>query len=148
MRHRTFAIILLMMAPSLSLGDIYQCQQANGQTLFADRPCGQNAQPIEATATRIGGRLDTGTDVQTWQPSRSDNQSERTQQGCPQGYINSTRLRHLRVKQQVQAGMSRKQVRYILGEPDLQDGQWWVYERKGQETGRYRIRGGCLDKWR
>ncbi len=125
--------------------EIYRCQQAH-QTVFSDSPCGSNAETVTVNPTLIGGQLDTGTDVKFWQaPARK---SSKPSNGCSGGYIQSTELRHLRVKQQVREGMTEKQVRYILGVPDHRDGQWWVYRRKGEETGRYRMREGCLDRWR
>ncbi len=125
--------------------EIYRCQLAH-QTVFSDSPCGSNAETVTVNPTVTGGRLDTGTDVEFWQaPARKPS---KTGNGCSGGYIQSTELRHLRVKQQVREGMTEKQVRYILGAPDHHDGQWWVYLRKGEETGRYRMRGGCLDRWR
>lgn len=148
MHPSIFAVIIIMMLSPAAFGTIYKCQQPNGQTVFADTSCGSNAQTVEAHAIHIGGRLDTGTQVKTWQPPHTTRNITPKKTACPTGYINSTRLRTLRVKQQVRAGMSQKQVRYILGEPDHHDGPWWVYEHDSQETGRYRIRGGCLDRWR
>ncbi|WP_152205574.1 DUF4124 domain-containing protein [Marinobacter changyiensis] len=138
-----FLISYLLSTPASA--DIYRCQQAH-QTVFSDSPCGRNAETVTVNPTLTGGRLDTGTDVEFWQaPARKPSKPA---PGCSGGYIQSTELRHLRVKQQVREGMTEKQVRYILGAPDHRDGQWWVYRRKGEETGRYRMRGGCLDQWR
>lgn len=125
--------------------EIYRCQQAH-QTVFSDSPCGSNAETVTVNPTLTGGRLDTGTDVEFWQAPAAN--SSKPSGGCSGGYIQSTELRTLRVKQQVREGMTEKQVRYILGAPDHRDGQWWVYLRKGEETGRYQIRGGCLNQWR
>ncbi|MDX1800931.1 MAG: hypothetical protein R3303_08400, partial [Marinobacter sp.] len=67
---------------------------------------------------------------------------------CNAGYIQSTELRSLRVRHRVREGMSAQQVRYVLGDPDHQDGQWWVYTHRGEETARYLLRRGCLVRWR
>lgn len=134
-----------VMLPVVGSADIYRCKQAH-QTVFADSPCGQNAETVTVAPVQTGGRLDTGTDVEFWQaPTRNTRTSVA---GCDIGYIQSTELRHLRVKQQVREGMTADQVRYILGSPDERHGQWWVYRRKGEETGRYLMRGGCLARWR
>ncbi len=131
--------------PNLGMADIYRCERAH-QTVFSDSPCGQNALTITVDPAHTGGRLDTGTDVTFWQPPERATRSQ--QPGCQAGYIQSTELRRLRVKQRVREGMTAKQVRYILGSPDSHDGQWWVYRRKGEETGRYLMRNGCLARWR
>ncbi|SDV99681.1 DUF4124 domain-containing protein [Marinobacter mobilis] len=123
---------------------IYQCQQ-HGQTVFSDRPCGSDARVIDVSPVRTGGRLDQGSDVEFYQPPQ---RRPAPDSGCPAGYIQSSDLRRMRVQAHVHEGMSEAQVRYILGDPERQDGQWWVYERRGEETGRYRFRQGCLSSWR
>lgn len=140
------ALIVAMSFSTAVSADIFQCRQANGQMVFSDRACADNARIVTVDPVLTGGRLDTGTDVETWQPASRERRRE--PEGCDQGYIQSTQLRTFRARRQVQAGMSAEQVRYILGEPDVRDGQWWVYEHKGEETGRYKIVSGCLDKWR
>ncbi|BES73648.1 hypothetical protein RE428_46660 [Marinobacter nanhaiticus D15-8W] len=145
MRLQMTLIVAMSFSTAVS-ADIFQCRQANGQMVFSDRACADNARIVTVDPVVTGGRLDTGTDVETWQPASRERRRE--PKGCDQGYIQSTQLRTFRARRQVQAGMSAKQVRYILGEPDVRDGQWWVYEHKGEETGRYKIVGGCLDKWR
>lgn len=139
----TFIVSALLSYPVNA--EIYRCHQAH-QTVFSDSPCGSNAETVTVNPTLTGGQLDTGTEVEFWQPPAR--KPSGTSTGCSGGYIQSTELRYLRVKQQVRKGMTEKQVRYILGAPDHHNGQWWVYLRKGQETGRYRMQGGCLDRWR
>lgn len=142
----TVAFAMMMAITPTALATIYQCQ-AQGHTVFSDTPCGDNARTIEVDPVRTGGRLDQGTQVDFYQPpARADRSSANT--GCPAGYIQSSDLRRFRVQKRIQEGMSEAQVRYILGDPERQDGQWWVYERRGEETGRYHFRGGCLIRWR
>ncbi|GAA3583410.1 MAG: DUF4124 domain-containing protein [Pseudomonadales bacterium] len=144
--YKPLAVGLLAMTLSgLSQAAIYRCSQ-NGHTVFADRPCGDNTETVAVDPVTTGGRLDTGTDVEFYQPPETSRRQQAP--GCPVGYLQSTELRRLRVQSRVRAGMSEDQVRYILGDPAQRAGQWWVYRRKGEETGRYRFRNGCLDKWR
>lgn len=124
---------------------IYHCQQ-QGRAVFSDTPCGGDARVVEVDPVRTGGRLDQGSDAQFYQPPAR--RQPGTSGGCPAGYIQSSDLRRMRVEKRVQEGLSEDQVRYILGDPERRDGQWWVYQRRGQETGRYRFRRGCLSTWR
>ncbi|PAV25952.1 hypothetical protein CF392_08225 [Tamilnaduibacter salinus] len=143
--HRTIMLAVTLAASPMPLAaDVYQCTR-DGVATFSDQPCGGVSEPVDITTTRVGGRLDTGTDIDTYQPETVSD-PETGQTGCPAGYIQSTRLRHLRVKERVQTGMSAGQVRYILGAPHHRDGQWWVYEDRGRETGRYKIQNGCLER--
>lgn len=147
-------LALTLSCPTIAA--IYRCE-VNGQAVFSDSPCGDDAETVDVAPIQTGGRLDTGTDVEFYRPAEqarrpgstggSHSPGGNTDTGCPVGYIQSTELRRMRVRAQVRLGLSADQLRYILGDPSHHDGQWWVYERKGEETGRYRIRGGCLDKW-
>ncbi len=125
---------------------IYRCERAH-QTVFSDTPCGDHARIVTVSPSQLGGRLDSGTDVTFWEPPASTDR-KRPDTDCDAGYIQSTELRSLRVRHQVREGMSARQVRYVLGDPDQQDGQWWIYKHRGEETGRYLLRRGCLVRWR
>lgn len=125
---------------------IYRCERAH-QTVFSDSPCGEHARTVTVSPTQLGGRLDSGTDVTFWKPPERSQRKDPGSQ-CDAGYIQSTELRSLRVKHRVREGMSAQQVRYVLGDPDHRDGQWWVYEHQGRETARYLLRHECLVRWR
>lgn len=140
------ALLVVMLLPGTGYSEIYRCESGQ-QTLFSDTPCGDDAVAVTVEPTLTGGRLDTGTDFR-YQAPESTNKARSTESACDAGYIQSTRLRHLRAKQRVKTGMSADQVRYVLGDPDQQDGQWWVYRHRGEETGRYLVRNGCLERWR
>lgn len=53
MLKRTLLVIALT-APALSYGAVYQCK-VNGQTVFSDQPCGDNARKIEVRAPQSSG---------------------------------------------------------------------------------------------
>lgn len=148
MRYSWIAGVLLacLLWPGIGWSAIYHCQK-DGQDVFSDRPCGEAAIRMTVNPTTIGGRLDTGTDIEFWEPPDEPEESG-SMTGCPAGYIQSTQLRRLRARNRVSEGMSPEQVRYILGAPDHRSGQWWVYVSRGEETGRYRFEEGCLDRWR
>lgn len=50
-------LLLALTAPALSYGAVYQCK-VNGQTVFSDQPCGNNAKEIEIrSAPKVGGSM-------------------------------------------------------------------------------------------
>lgn len=56
MLKRTLLVIALVV-PALSYGAVYQCKE-NGQTVFSDRPCGNDAKEIEVKAAqKVGGSM-------------------------------------------------------------------------------------------
>lgn len=146
-QRATIAVALSFIVTSpAAQAAIYQCQN-QGLTVFSDHPCGDDARTVDVDPVQTGGRLDQGTHVEFYQPpTRTKTPASTT--GCPAGYIQSSDLRRLRVQDRVREGMSEAQVRYILGDPARLDGQWWVYEHRGEESGRYRFRNGCLTSWR
>ncbi|MDX1456565.1 MAG: hypothetical protein R3276_03195 [Marinobacter sp.] len=144
--HRLALATLAIVVSCPSTAAIYRCQH-NDLTVFADHPCGDDADTVTVEPVQTGGRLDTGTRVEFYRPPEQ-RPDTRSSTGCPAGYIQSSELRRMRVRKQVQEGLSQEQVRYIMGDPDHRNGQWWVYERQGRETGRFRFRQGCLVQWR
>lgn len=60
--------VIAITAPAISYGAVYQCK-ANGQTVFSDSPCGDDAKKLDhKPAPAIGGQFDTGTDVEFYEP--------------------------------------------------------------------------------
>ncbi|GGE76002.1 hypothetical protein GCM10011533_30490 [Streptosporangium jomthongense] len=53
MLKRTLLLIAIT-APAISHGAVYQCK-VNGQTVFSDQPCGDDAQKIEVRAPKSQG---------------------------------------------------------------------------------------------
>ena len=52
-------LIAVIIAPALANGAVYQCKE-NGQTVFSDRPCGDDAKEIDhKAAPKLGGSLAT-----------------------------------------------------------------------------------------
>lgn len=47
-------LITALTFPALSYGAVYQCKE-DGQTVFSDRPCGDNSKKIEVQAPAISG---------------------------------------------------------------------------------------------
>ncbi|WP_417500724.1 DUF4124 domain-containing protein [Marinobacter sp.] len=63
--------VIAITAPAISYGAVYQCK-ANGQTVFSDSPCGDDAKKLDhKPAPAIGGQFDTGTDVEFYEPPAS-----------------------------------------------------------------------------
>ena len=51
---RRILFVLAITAPAISHGAVYQCK-TNGQTVFSDRPCGDDAKEIEVKAPASNG---------------------------------------------------------------------------------------------
>ena len=47
-------LITAFILPALSYGAVYQCKE-DGQTVFSDRPCGDNSKEIEVNAPAMSG---------------------------------------------------------------------------------------------
>ncbi|MFP3979177.1 DUF4124 domain-containing protein [Marinobacter sp. KMM 10035] len=145
MLTRMLFIIALAM-PALSYGAVYQCT-ANGQTVFSDQPCGDDAKELDhKPAPAIGGRFDTGTDVEFYKPPARQNSS--SEESCP--YINSTELRRLTIQNKITRGMKPADVRRSWGSPSsISTGRrtQWAYHYTGGSSSYVYFENGCVVNW-
>lgn len=141
-------IALLASASFNAAGAIYQCQ-VNGQKVFSDHPCGENAKSVEVDPVTIGGRLDSGTDVEFNRPAKqSSSRAGRSDNGCP--YINSTDLRRYIIKKTLVKGMKPGDVRRAWGSPSsISTGQTtqWAYHFDDYSSRYVYFRNGCVTNW-
>ncbi|MFE8070073.1 DUF4124 domain-containing protein [Marinobacteraceae bacterium S3BR75-40.1] len=146
---RLMLAITLAASALTAQAQIYRCPGKQGP-VFSDTPCGPDAQLIDPAASGSHNLSLETSDFQAYQPPESEQHNARkgSLTGCSAGYIQSTTLRRYRIRDHVEVGMSRKQVRYILGRPDQSDGPWWVYREDGEVVGRYRFKHDCLERWR
>ena len=136
-------LFLLALAPSLASAEIYKCD-VGGQAVFSDSPCGESSERVEVDPVTVGGRLDTGTDVETYQPPKRQVSNDRDE--CP--YVDSTRLRRLIIQDKVVSGMKPGDVRRSWGAPSgvrTSGGltQWAFHWPNGNHQYVY-FRGGCV----
>src|SRR5690554_3050753 len=145
MLKRTLFFIALI-SPGIAQAAIYQCT-VNGQTVFSDHPCGEDSKQIEnRPAPAIGGRFDTGTDVELYKPDvrRQPAKPER----CP--YINSTDLRRLIVQNKIKRGMKPDDVRRSWGAPSsIRTGgrTQWTYHYPDYSANYVYFEHGCVVDW-
>jgi len=142
---RTILTISLLV-PALSHAAVYQCT-VNGQTVFSDHPCGDNAKELDhEPAPAIGGRFDTGTDAEFYEPETRQRSS--TNDSCP--YINSTDLRRLIIQNKIKRGMKPDDVRKSWGSPSsILTGKrtQWAYHYPGGSASYVYFKNGCVVDW-
>lgn len=105
-------LFALAFIPSLASAEIYKCE-VDGRQTFSDSPCGDTAERVEVDPVTVGGRLDSGTNVETYKPPKRERAS--SSNDCP--FINSTEMRRLRIENRVVAGMKPGDVRATWGAP-------------------------------
>lgn len=126
---------------------VYQCDN-NGQPVFSDVPCGDNAKEIDhEPAPAIGGRFDTGTDAEFYEPEKKAKKA--SSDPCP--YINSTRMRRLQVQNKITRGMKPADVRRSWGAPSSVNtggnSIQWAYHYPGGSSNYVYFRNGCVSDW-
>lgn len=135
-RHPVAAILLLLLVVANSArAEVYRCQQ-NGQTVFTDRPCGEQAPlalppptvvaPEDADLARsFDERIRRGREQRDAADSRWLEQHEERR-------ATEERIRSARVNGYVTAGMTPADVRQVLGPPDRvrsgEGGERWTYD--------------------
>ncbi|MFC4241278.1 DUF4124 domain-containing protein [Marinobacter oulmenensis] len=138
-------LVLALASPSLSIAAVFKCD-VDGQTVFSDSPCGDDAEEVTVSPVTVGGQLDTGTDVETYQPE--ERKRSRSQDECP--YISSTEMRRLTIKHQIKRGMKPADVRRSWGQPSsINTGgttQWAYHYPSGSASYVY-FRNGCVSNW-
>ncbi|WP_417500727.1 DUF4124 domain-containing protein [Marinobacter sp.] len=138
--------VIALAAPAISYGAVYQCK-ANGQTVFSDSPCGDDAKKLDhKPAPAIGGQFDTGTDVEFYEPPARQRSAKKDT--CP--YINSSRLRQLTIQNKIARGMKPADVRRSWGSPtSINTGRrtQWAYHYASGSSRYVYFENGCVDNW-
>lgn len=135
---------LALCLPGLALAEIYRCE-VDGRVEFSGQPCGESAVQIEVEDTRLGGRLDTGTDP--WVPAPPPERRVKADEPCP--YINSSEMRSLRIGRTVKVGMRPDDVRAAWGAPSSVNHystftQWAYHYESGASAYVYFNPSGCV----
>ncbi|WP_339803864.1 DUF4124 domain-containing protein [uncultured Marinobacter sp.] len=147
---------MLVAAPPMTLqASVYRCETADG-VVFADQPCGDNAETVTIRDNRIGGSF--GDNLPQFPaPASEDSEQAATrtppQPESPCRYINSTNLRTYLARNQVVQGMTREQVERAFGRtsevyPTPQE--TWVYQTRYYgalyELTYVYFRDGCVER--
>ncbi len=172
MASKRYTIILglgLQFAALAAQADIYRCEQ-NGRTVYTDRPCaGERIDPELATRAGAGdpaaqasrSRHEAAAKTETtrrWQQedAAADAQQRKADAEWLAHYAKEKQIEDAFQRREVVAGMTRDQVRLILGTPDRvgkeasaqgQD-EHWEYPDRGTGAATAIFRDGKLLKYR
>lgn len=145
---KEFMVVIALLAamPAITNAAVYKCT-VNGQTVFADSPCGDDAKEIDhQPAPAIGGRFDTGTDAEFYKPEKRERAS--ASDACP--FIDSTNLRRLIIQKKITRGMKPADVRRSWGSPSsVSTGRrtQWAYHYPDHSSNYVYFENGCVTNW-
>lgn len=147
LKEAVFTSLILALYSPAATAAVYKCT-VEGQTVFSDKPCGEDSQEIDhQPAPAIGGRFDTGTDAEFFEPEKRANKSRDA--SC--SYIDSTRLRRLMVQNKITRGMKPADVRRSWGSPSsINTGGssiQWAYHYPDYSSSYVYFEEGCVSSW-
>lgn len=148
---RAIALMLTVAAPAQA--EIFRCE-AGGNTVFADHPCGQDAESVELRDNRIGGSFNQNLPAREApdSPDQVETREPEEEAGTCR-FINSTDLRRYLVREQVVRGMTREHVRRAFGNPPetyTRPQEVWIYQTRYYgalyELTYVYFRDGCVER--
>jgi hypothetical protein len=151
---RAIAVIFTLSVLAVpAQAQVFRCEQ-NGNTVFSDQPCGENAESIELRDNRIGGSFDQKLPAQeASDPVEQDEKSKPEEEAGTCRFINSTDLRRYLVWEQVVRGMTREHVRRAFGNPPetyTSPQEVWIYQTRYYgalyELTYVYFRDGCVER--
>lgn len=136
-----------------SQAQVFRCEQ-DGNTVFSDQPCGDDAESVELRDNRIGGSFDQNLPAQEApDPGEQAEESEPEEEAGTCRFINSTDLRRYLVREQVVRGMTREHVRRAFGNPPetyTSPQEVWIYQTRYYgalyELTYVYFRDGCVER--
>ncbi|MDO3722238.1 DUF4124 domain-containing protein [Marinobacter sp. chi1] len=145
---KPFFLLLALLFPAATSAAIYKCE-VGGKVSFTDEPCGDAAERVQVDAPpKSGMRLDTGTDIETYQPSKL-RKKESKPTSC--AYINSTELKTLIIKERLKTGMKPEHVRKSWGAPtsiNTSSGSvQWAYHWPTGNSNYVYFKDGCVSNF-
>ncbi|MDO6441531.1 DUF4124 domain-containing protein [Marinobacter sp. 2_MG-2023] len=115
--------------------EVFRCSDAEGNTVFSDTPCGENAEAIQIRDNRIGGRFNQNLPASSAAKPEPHEKVEKASEAGSEPetcrFINSTDLRRYLIREQVVKGMTREHVRSAFGNPPETYGgpqEVWIYQ--------------------
>lgn len=145
-----YGITAFLCWPLLVSAAVYQCDN-QGETVFSDTPCGDNAVEITVDPFHIGGSFDAAIQPpsQPFTPEPPAPPAAVNNQECP--YINTTRLRRYIVEKKVAHGMKPNDVERAWGRPTSivrsSRGQRWAYHHSDVARDYVYFENGCVVDW-
>ena len=136
-----------------SQAQVFRCEQ-DGNTVFSDQPCGDDAESVELRDNRIGGSFDQNLPAQEApDPGEQAEESEPEEEAGTCRFINSTDLRRYLVREQVVRGMTREHVPPAFGNPPethTSPQEVWIYQTRYYgalyELTYVYFRDGCVER--
>ncbi len=144
---KKMALALTLFIPAAGHTAIYQCE-VNGEAVFSDYPCGDDATEVTVDPVTVGGRLDTGAGPTLRRARSRPSHQPKTEEDCP--FVNSTDMRRYTIQKKVVRGMEPGDVRHSWGSPSvINTGSTiqWVYRDDSGSTRYVYFRNGCVDSW-
>ncbi|PHQ13856.1 DUF4124 domain-containing protein [Marinobacter profundi] len=144
--------LMLVALPGPANAEIYRCQTASG-VVFADQPCGADAETVTVRDNRVGGSLADNLPAPDTPPADdSDRRKPAAERPATCRFINSTNLRTYLARNQVVRGMTRDHVLNAFGRPPethTVPQETWVYQTryydKLYELTYVYFRDGCVE---
>lgn len=133
----SLVFFLALMASAQTQAQVYRCNDAEGNTVFSDTPCGEDAEAIQIRDNRIGGRFNQNLpapeamEPESHEKTAKASEAESEPETCR--FINSTDLRRYLIREQVVEGMTREHVRSAFGNPPETYGgprEVWIYQTR------------------
>ena len=131
----SLALLFALSAPTHA--QVFRCIDAEGNTVFSDSPCGEDAEAIRLRDNHIGGSFNQNLPApETAEPEPQDkakNTSDNESKAATCRFINSTDLRRHLIREQVVEGMTREHVRRAFGNPPETYGdpqEVWIYQTR------------------
>lgn len=149
------AFLLALSAPAQA--EVYRCNDAEGNTVFSDTPCGEDAKAIQLRDNHIGGRFNQNLPApEAANPEPKETHEEASSKASKSEtcrFINSTDLRRYLIKEQVVKGMTREHVRRAFGDPPETYGnprEVWIYQTRSYgaltELTYVYFKDGCVER--
>ncbi|PCM42918.1 DUF4124 domain-containing protein [Marinobacter sp. ANT_B65] len=131
----SLAFLLTLATPAQA--QVFRCKDVMGNTMYADTPCGENAEPIQIRENHIGGSFNLNLPPpETPESGAKENNPGASRKESESGtcrFINSTDLRRYLIREQVVKGMTREHVRKAFGNPPETYGaprEVWIYQTR------------------
>ena len=131
---------------------VFRCEK-DGNTVFSDQPCGEDAESVELRDNRIGGSFDLNLPAQEPPAPEEPAQTPEPEEVGTCRFINSTDLRRYLVREQVVRGMTREHVRRAFGNPPetyTSPQEVWIYQTRYYgalyELTYVYFRDGCVER--
>lgn len=148
MRLRWFLVAFLY-APLVAYSAVYQCEN-QGEVVFSDTPCGDDAVEITVDPFHIGGSFDATVQPRPHVPTPELPPPAATNNTtCP--YINTTRLRRYIVEKKIAYGMKPTDVERAWGRPTSiirsSRGERWSYHHSDVTRDYVYFENDCVVEW-